>query len=137
MVVVLREDLASWQLTNTVAHISAYLGNKIGENFDTGEFFILEDGLKFPRNSQYGIVALSASRTELKNLVSKLQAEDIGEKQMLWIAYVQEMIDMSDDNELATALQKKSAEGMDLLGVGIFGLKEDLKLLTGKLSLWK
>jgi hypothetical protein len=120
-----------------VAHISAYLGNKIGENFGTDEYFISEDGLNFPRNSQYAIVALKASVTDLKNLVLKLQTEEIAAKNMLWIAYVQEMIDMIDDNELATAFQKKAANGMDLLGIGIFGTKEDLKILTGKLSLWK
>ncbi|MBI3442534.1 MAG: hypothetical protein HY007_02105 [Candidatus Sungbacteria bacterium] len=42
MTVVLREDLASWQLTNTIGHIAAYLGNKMSEPFDTGEFFVCQ-----------------------------------------------------------------------------------------------
>ena len=47
MTVVLREDLVSWQLTNTIGHIAAYLGNKMSEPFDTGEAFVSKDkGIK-------------------------------------------------------------------------------------------
>lgn len=69
---------------------------------------------------------------QLKDLVKELRS-----KKLSWIAYVQEMIDMIDDTELERALQLKDSEEMDLLGVGIFGDKTELKELTGKLSLWK
>lgn len=132
MVIVLRDDLSSWPLTNTVGHISAFLGNKMKESFDTGPVFKSEDNLDYPRNSQYAVVALSASLDELRDLVINLRGTSL-----LWIAYVQEMIDMIDDEELAKALEEKSSEQMDLLGVGLFGAKEELKLLTGKFKLWR
>src|SRR3989344_4569195 len=95
MTIVLRDDLVSWQLTNTVGHIAAYLGNKLTEHFDTGKYFISKDGVNFPRNSQFPIVALKANKKQLHDLVKR-----IVDSKLLWIAYVQEMIDMIDDEEL-------------------------------------
>ncbi len=132
MIVVLREDLISWPLTNTIGHISAFLGNKIKENFDTGSSFQSKDKLDYPRNSQYAIVALKAKERQLKDLIKELR-----NRNLLWIAFVQEMIDMVDDTELEKAFLLKNGEDMNVLGVGIFGDKAELKELTGKLSLWK
>jgi hypothetical protein len=47
------------------------------------------------------------------------------------------MMDLGDDNQLEKAMSEKTSNDMNLLGVGIFGFKEELKTLTGKLSLWK
>ncbi len=132
MTLVLREDLASWQLTNTIGHVAAYLGNKMSEPFDTGEFFVSKDGMNFPRNSQFAVVTLRATKDELKNLAAKLH-----DTQLSWIIYVQEMIDMIDDKELAGALNTIQADEMSILGIGMFGPKEELKVLTGMLRLWK
>lgn len=132
MSIVLREDLASWQLTNTIGHIAAYLGNKMQEPFDTGEYFESKDGQKFPRNSQYAIVALKATKAQLHELVAKAQASGL-----LWIVYTQDMIDLIDDEELAQKFKNTPAEGLDILGIGLFGSKDALKVLTGSLKLWK
>lgn len=132
MVIIVRADVASWQLTNTVAHIAAYLGNKLPEPFDTGEHFISADDHTFPRNSQYAIVTLKASAPELAELLPRLR-----DQKLLWIAYVQEMIDFMDDDELAEAMRKVASHEMNILGVGIFATKDELKELTGQLKLWK
>lgn len=132
MTIVLREDLASWQLTNTVGHIAAYLGNKMSDPFDTGEYFVSKDGENLPRNSQFAIVALKATKGELGDLVTKVRDADL-----LYIVYVQEMIDMIDDEELAQKLNTVEVNKLAILGIGIFGPKEQLKNLTGTLKLWK
>lgn len=132
MVVVLRDDLASWQLTNTVGHITAYLGNKMSEPFDTGKYFISKDGINFPRNSQFAVIALRANKEELRNLVTKVRNSNFP-----WIAYVQEMIDMIDDAELAKAFGAKESSEVEILGIGMFGPKEELKPFTDRLKLWK
>lgn len=132
MTIVIRNDVASWQLTNTVAHIAAYLGNKLTEPFDTGSSFVSKDGKNFPRNSQYAIVALKASKEQLAELLANVHESDL-----LWIAYVQEMIDFLDDDELAGALQEVSSEDMNLLGLGLFGPSDQLRALTNSLKLWK
>ena len=132
MTIVLREDVTSWQLTNTIGHIAAYLGNKMSEPFDTGEYFVSKDGMNFPRNSQFPINTLRATKDELKSLGVKLRNSNLS-----WIVYVQEMIDMIDDDELAKALNTKTAEELDILGIGMFGSKDELKELTSMLRLWK
>lgn len=132
MVIVLRDDLASWQLANTIGHIAAYLGNKMSEPFDTGNYFVSRDNLNYPRNSQFPIITLKTSQDDLLNLVEKLHQSGL-----LWIGYVQEMIDMIDDEELARSLSNKTSQEMDMLGVGIFGSKEELKQFTDGLKLWK
>lgn len=132
IVIVVRDDVASWQLTNTIGHIAAYLGNKMAEPFDTGEYFVSKDGVKFPRNSQFAIVALRATKDELKDLAAKLP-----DVHMPWIVYVQEMIDMIDDEELAEALGSVQSDEMNILGIGLFGPKDKLKEMTGMLKLWK
>lgn len=132
MTIVLREDIASWQLTNTIGHIAAYLGNKMSDPFDTGEYFVSKDDVNFPRNSQFPIVTLRATKDELKDLAVKLRDTNLS-----WIVYVQEMVDMIDDDELAKALRTVPSEEMDILGIGIFGPQDELKELTNKLQLWK
>lgn len=130
--IVLREDLASWQLTNTIGHVAAYLGNKMSEPFDTGEYFVSKDGINLPRNSQFAVVTLKARKDELKDLAVKLRGTKLS-----WIVYVQEMIDMIDDEELAKALNFIASDEINILGIGIFGSKDELKELTGVLRLWK
>jgi len=130
--IVLREDVSSWKLANTIGHIAAYLGNKMNAPFDTGEYYVSKDGINFPRNSQFPVVALKAAKDELESLAIKVRGTNLS-----WIVYVQEMIDMADDEELAKALSSIGTEDMDILGVGIFGPKDELKELTGKFRLWK
>lgn len=132
MTIVIREDLASWQLTNTIGHIAAYLGNKMNEPFDTGENYTTKDGLKLPRSSQFAVVALKASVEELKSLCLGIQASGV-----TWIVYVQEMIDMADDEELAKHLNQIESDKLNILGIGLFGPKDELKKITGNLKLWK
>ena len=132
MSIVLREDLASWQLTNTVGHIAAYLGNKMSEPFDTGSYFKSQDGVDLPRNSQFAVVALKASKDQLANLATAVR--DTG---MTWIVYTQDMIDLIDDEELSKKIGSTPSGELDILGVGIFGPKDQLKSLTGSLQLWK
>lgn len=132
MTIAIREDLASWQLTNTIGHIAAYLGNKMSTPFDTGQYFVSQDGINLPRNSQFPIITLRATKEELQVLATKLHGSGLS-----WIIYVQEMIDLIDDEELAKTLSAISSTSMNILGVGIFGPNSQLKELTGKLHLWK
>lgn len=132
MSIVIREDVASWQLTNSVGHIAAYLGNKMKESFDTGGHFISKDEVSLPRNSQFPIVTLRANAQELSVLAQALLKEN-----MLQIIYVQEMIDEIDDEKLSEILRQKTFHEMNVLGIGIFGNVEELKKLTSGLKLWK
>ena len=131
-VVVLNKKMSSWQLTNTVGHISAFLGNKLDVPFDTGEKFETKDGKALPRNSQYGIVTLSADDNQLHELIAKAR-----EQELSYIGYVPEMIEFIDDVKLENALSQKNENEVEFCGVGDFGSKKVLDELTRGLELYK
>lgn len=132
MVIIVRSDLELWQVLNTAAHCSAYLGHKIQDNFDTGESFTTNDGIKHPRNTQYAIVTLSTKPGKFVNLIEKIRNENL-----LHIGFIKEMIDTTDDKEIEKLISQKTEQDVEYLGIGVFGEKEILDSITKKLSLWK
>jgi hypothetical protein len=117
---------------NAVGHISAYFGNQLEDDFDTGEFFITKDGVSHPRNSQYPIVVLSAEPKELYPLIQEIRTKGLKS-----INFVRDMIETSDDAELEERIGAQNDIDLDYVGVGIFGDKDVLKELTKKFRLWK
>ena len=133
LMIVVRKDLPGWQAANTVAHVSAYVGNKLGESFGTGKYFHTSDTVEFPRNAQYPIIIKRANSNEqLQNLHEKVRASGL-----VHIGFVREMIDYTNDTELQKALERKTAAEVELLGVGVFGPNEEVNTLTKKFGLWE
>jgi lysyl-tRNA synthetase class 2 len=125
-------EIPGWQIMNTSGHIAAFLGNKMTSDFDTGKNFLSKDGLSLPRNSQHPIVTLKAGKAELKYLLERVRNSGL-----LYIAYVPEMMETSDDKKLAHLLSQKTDAEMDYAGIGIFGPKEQVEELTKGFSLWE
>jgi hypothetical protein len=130
-VIVLNKELPSWQAMNAVGHMSAFLGNKMQEAFDTGEVFASKD-MQYPRNSQYPIIILSAKPGQLQTLLEKVKTSDV-----LYHAFIREMIETTNDQEIEKTLIEKTSTEIELLGVGIFGSNEEVEKLTKNYSLWK
>lgn len=130
--VVIRGDLPSWQAMNALAHISAYLGNRLREGFDTGEHFETKDGLKHPRNTQYPIVVLRAAANDLQNFATGVRASGLP-----YLGFIREMIETPDDLYIANALAGKLDSAVEYLGIGVFGPNDVVKPLTKKFALWK
>ena len=130
--IVVNKQLESWQVLNTVAHISAYIGNKMQDQFDTGEYFETEDGQKHPRNSQFPIIVLSATTEQLTNFIKEVRSSDL-----LYIGFIREMIETTNDEEIVKILSNKQDGEIEYLGIGVFGSNEQVKELTRKFSLWK
>lgn len=131
-VIVVRNDLPSWQAMNAASHSAAYLGNKMKERFDSGESFTTKDGKAHPRNSQYPIVVLQATAKELTHLIVNVRTSGL-----LFLGFFREMVETTDDEKLARLIGKKGDDEVEYLGVGIFGGNEEVKYLTKKFSLWK
>jgi hypothetical protein len=132
IVVVVNKELEQWQIINTVAHIAAYIGNQLGDSFGTAENFVTKDGLNHPRNSQYAIITLRAKPLQLPHLM--LKARQSG---LLYHGFIQEMIDTTDDQEIATILKDKVDADIVYLGVGLFGPKDQVDSLTKSYQLWR
>ncbi len=132
IVIVVNRNLENWQVLNAVAHTSAYLGNKLGNNFLTAEYFETKDGKRHPRNSQFPIIVLSAKPGQLSPLM-----EEIRKAGLLYLGFIRDMIENNDDEEIVRIISEKLDSGIEYLGIGIFGDKEQLNYLTKKFSLWK
>jgi hypothetical protein len=130
--IVVNKELSSWQVLNTVAHISAYFGNNLGEQLITGEFFETKDGIRYPRNSQYAIIVLSAKPEQLPALAKAVR----GAKDVRSMYFIREMIETTSDTEIISWLSEKNADQVELLGVGIYGDNKRLKELTSQFRLW-
>jgi len=130
--IVINRELPSWQILNTVAHISAYFGHKLDSRFGTGEYLESKDGVHLPRNSQFPFIALSASLNELFAFAKKVR----GETDIQSMFFTREMIETTNDHDLANAISQKNVDEIELCGVGIFGENKRVKALTRDFKLW-
>ena len=131
MVIVIDQDLPSWQVMNTSGHLAAFLGNKMKAPFDTGKFFLTKDEVPLPRNSQYAVITLSAKKVELKKLLA-----DVQKSGLLYLAYIPEMMQTTDDKKLENIVKLKDLDDIEVVGVSIFGPVEKVEQLTSKFTLW-
>jgi hypothetical protein len=108
------------------------MGNKLGEDFGTGDFFVTKDGVNHPRNSQYAIIALRAKPLQLPNLMSKVRGSGL-----LYHGFIRQMIETTDDEEITEILAKKNDSEVEYLGIGVFGPKDEVDSLTKNYQLWR
>jgi len=133
IILVIRKDLESWQAANTIAHISAYIGNQLKDTFGTGDNFVTDDGNEHPRNSQYPIIIKRAkSNEQLQNLMHKIR-----DSKVLYHGFIREMIEHTNDNDLQDKLGQKKDIDIEYLGIGIFGKNDIVDKLTKKFGLWE
>jgi hypothetical protein len=110
----------------------AYIGHKLGDNFDTGSFFETRDTFQHPRNSQYPIILLRAKPTQLPGLMMKVRASGL-----LYHGFIKEMIETTDDKEIVDTLSDKNDSEVEYLGIGIFGELDEVNALTKNYQTWK
>jgi lysyl-tRNA synthetase class 2 len=131
IVMVVEKELGEWKLLNALSHMAAFIGNKMSEAFDTGVYFETKDGVKLPRNSQFSIVVLSATKSQVKDLTEQSKKQGV-----LSITFTKDMIETSDDKKLEKMIGQQDSDHLDYLGVGLFGQKSELDELTKGLTLW-
>ena len=132
IVIVINKELEQWQVLNTVAHVAAYMGHKLDDDFGTGEAFITSDNKEHPRNSQFAIIILKAKPLQLPNLMQKVRSSGL-----LYHGFIREMIETTDDQEISTILSNKANSEIEYLGIGIFGPKAQVDTLTKNYQLWR
>lgn len=130
--IVVDKNVRDWKLLNTVGHIAAFLGNKMKTKFTTGDYFETKDGIKYHRNCQYPIIVLSTLQDKLKKLL-----ENVKKNKLLYIVYIPEMVEYTDDERLMERVSKKQNKDLEYLGIGLFGDNEKIKELTKGFNLWK
>lgn len=131
MVMVVEKELGEWKLLNALSHMAAFIGNKMPDNFDTGTHFETKDGVKLPRNSQFPIVVLSATKSQIRELTEQAQKEGV-----LEITFTKDMIETTDDKKLEKMIGEQDSDHLEYLGIGLFGEKSQLDEITRGLNLW-
>ena len=131
MVMVVEKELGEWKLLNALSHMAAFIGNKMPDTFDTGTYFVTKDGVKLPRNSQFPIVVLSATKSQIRDLTEQAQKQGV-----LEITFTKDMIETTDDKKLEKMIGEQASDHLDYLGIGLFGQKSQLDEITKGLNLW-
>lgn len=131
IVIVVREDIPSWQAMNSVSHVSGYLGNKIN-TFLSEENFVTSDGKIHPRNSQYAIIILKNTEKGLRRFMQRVRQSGL-----LYHGFIREMIETTDDAQIQQIVGTKRDDQIEYLGIGVFGPVEQIDELTKGMSLWK
>lgn len=131
IVMIVEKELGEWKLLNALSHMAAFIGNKMPDTFDTGTHFVTKDGVKLPRNSQFPIVVLSATKSQIRELMGKSQKQGV-----LAMTFTKDMIETTDDKKLEKMIGEQDSDHIEYLGVGMFGKKSELDDITRGLSLW-
>lgn len=127
------KELEPWQMANTVAHMSAYLGNNLTKGeFGTGSYFVTSDGEKLPRNSQYPIIIKRAAEKDLHKVLAKAE-----EQRVRHHVFIKEMQDTTNDQEIVDSLRNQAAADTTFYGLGVFGENEEIDTLTKGFQLWQ
>lgn len=133
IVAVVNKELEPWQVANTVAHMSAIIGNGVKKNqFTSGDVFVSSDGGAIPRNSQYPIIIKRADEKELHKLYDKIKA-----KKLLHHVFIKEMQDTTNDQEIVTTLQDKLLTETTFYGVTFLAPNDQADTLTKNFQLFK
>jgi hypothetical protein len=132
LVIIADKNLEGWQVLNTVAHVSAYIGHKLGDGLLTDDNFVTKEGKNHPRNSQFAIITLKAKPSQLVNLMEQVRASGL-----LYHGFIREMIETTDDKQIEKILSMKTDQEVEYLGIGIFGSKDKVDALTKKFQVWR
>lgn len=68
----------------------------------------------------------------MPNLIAKAR-----ESGLIYIGFIREMIETSDDDEIVSILKHKNDSEIEYLGVGIFGPKDQVDVLTKSYQVWR
>ncbi|MDO8594849.1 MAG: lysine--tRNA ligase [bacterium] len=125
--------LKGWEEMNTIAHLSASLGARIGKNLLFQEEIQTKDGQDIALNIQHAIMLKEAkSSKELIHL-----AKEAREQELIVTEFTREMLETTNDKKVIAATKAKNQNEVEYLGVLVFGLREAVQTLTEKFPLSK
>ncbi|MDQ0493776.1 MULTISPECIES: DUF2000 domain-containing protein [Paenibacillus] len=127
IVVILRDDLLTWQKLNVTAFLMTGIGgtqNMIGESYIDG------DGVAYLPMSQQPIMIYSASGQELKDILRKALTKDVN-----MTIYTEELFKTYNDEDNRAKVAEYRTDDLNLVGMGMIGKKNHINRLTKGLSL--
>ncbi len=127
-------DLESWQELNTVAHLTAAFGARVGKKeLITQDTIFSKEGEAIKLNVKNAILIKTAKNSKEILALSRsaksagLEVED----------FTREMIETSNDKKVIENTQSKDIGDIEFLGTLIYGNKKEVDALTESLDLYK
>ncbi len=125
-------NLEKWQELNTVAHLNAAYGARMGKKLFYSDSTHSKDGKDVKMNTSHAIMIKSAnSGGELGELLEKAV-----ELKLHTEVFTREMINSSDDKKVMKEINTKEFKDIELLGVLVFGSKKKVSEITSGFSLY-
>lgn len=127
LVVILRDDLLTWQKLN----VTAFLMSGIGATQNIiGESYLDADGISYLPMSQQPIVVYSASGEEMKEVLKKALAKEVNRN-----IYTEELFKTFNDEDNRAKVAEYKTDELNLVGIGMIGKKNHVSKLTKGLKL--
>ncbi|QQS15716.1 MAG: lysine--tRNA ligase [Candidatus Moraniibacteriota bacterium] len=118
--------LKPWQELNTIAHLNAAFGARIGKSLFFQDEITTEDNQKIKLNIQHAIII----KTVPSNNVMQLLVRNAKEQHVEVSEFTAEMLETTNDKKVIDLTQKKELKDVQYLGALLFGEKELVEKLT-------
>jgi lysyl-tRNA synthetase class 2 len=121
--------LEKWQEMNTVAHLNAAFGARVGkQKLFTREAITTKDNRPINLNVKNAIIIKSARASEeLRILAEKAKADGLEVEE-----FTREMIETTNDKKVIENILLKNFDDIEYLGVLVFGPKGSVEEVTGQ-----
>lgn len=124
--------MEKWQELNTVAHLNAAYGARMGKKLFYEEHTSSKDGKEIKMNTSHAImIKVANSNEELRGLADKAREFHLEVEE-----FTREMIESSDDKKVIQQMKVKNIEEIDFFGVLVFGPKKQIESLTKEFPLY-
>jgi lysyl-tRNA synthetase class 2 len=127
-------NLAAWQVLNTVAHLNAALGARVGkQELFTRDTIFSKDNVSIKLNPKIAIMLKVADTSEEIAKLSNFAKE----KEFEVEDFIREMIETTNDKKIFDSVASKNASEVEYLGTLIYGAKKKVEELTKDFELYK
>lgn len=127
LVVILRDDLLTWQKLNVTAFLMSGIG---GTQNIIGEPYIDGDGVTYLPMSQQPIMVYSGSGENLKELLKKALTKEVH-----MTIYTEELFKTYNDADNRAKVAEYKTDELNLVGIGMIGKKNHVDRLIKGLDL--
>jgi hypothetical protein len=124
-------NLERWQELNTIAHLNAAFGARVGKkNLFTKDIVLSKDNQPIKLNIKNAIVIKSAESSEqIMDLALRAKKEGIEVDE-----FIREMIETTNDKKITESAASKNLDEIEYLGVLVYGTKSQVESLTSHLE---
>ncbi len=125
--------LLPWQELNTIAHLNAAFGARVGKKLLYQDQIKTQDNEAINLNIQHAIMIKTISSSkEIQRLIDKARKEGLEVAE-----FTREMIETTDDKKVIQQTAAKPYQDIDYLGALFFGKKSAVDALTAHLTLYQ